>query len=168
VQSALPDGLRVRGPVPLRLGPDCVLVPDLVVTAAGAGPEGAGAEDESDEVLEAGAALMVIEVLGCHHGATDRTFKPQIYARSRIPYSLVVDHDAPFAVADMIISGRYYEYSRAGAGERLRIEEPFVLEFDLMTVVDPEAETGPTEPTSGSAASPADTEASAGTGASPH
>jgi hypothetical protein len=167
VQSALPDGLRVRGPVPLRLGPDCVLVPDLVVTAAGAGPEDAGAEDESDEVLEAGAALMVIEVVGCDHGATDRTFKPQLYARSRIPYSLVVDHDAPFAVADMIISGRYYEYSRAGAGEMLRIEEPFVLEFDLMTVVGPQAATGPMEPSSGPAASPAGAEAPAGTGASP-
>ena len=34
VASALPDGLVVRGPVPLRLGPDCLLVPDLIVTAA--------------------------------------------------------------------------------------------------------------------------------------
>lgn len=152
VQAALPEGLRVRGPVPLRLGPDCVLVPDLVVTAAGTGAGDDPAEKERggraarEEVLEAAAALMVIEVVGQDNGATDRTFKPQLYARSRIPYSLVVDHDAPFAVADMIISGRYYEYARAGAGETLRIEEPFVLEFDLMDVAGPEAGPSPAEP----------------------
>ena len=35
-------------------------------------------------------------------GIADRSFKPQLYARSRIPYSLLIDHDDPFAVADMI------------------------------------------------------------------
>jgi hypothetical protein len=41
----------------------------------------------------------------------------------------------------MIISGRYHEYAQAGAGEQLRIEEPFVLELDLAAVaqVDEEA-----------------------------
>jgi hypothetical protein len=136
VASALPDGLRVRGPVPLRLGPDCVLVPDLVVTAATEG-DGGDHQDEDegvDEVLDAAAALMVIEVVGRDHGIADRSFKPQLYARSRIPYSLLIDHDGPAAVADMIISGRYHEYAQAGAGEQLRIEEPFVLELDLAAV----------------------------------
>src|SRR5690606_41457444 len=49
VAAALPDGLVVRGPLPLRLGLDCVLVPDLVITAA-------PAEEPADEpVDEAGA-----------------------------------------------------------------------------------------------------------------
>src|SRR5262245_45327214 len=34
LDDALPDGLCVVGPVPLRMGPDCVLVPDLVVMRA--------------------------------------------------------------------------------------------------------------------------------------
>ena len=34
LSEALPDGLCVVGPVPLRMGPDCVLVPDLVVMRA--------------------------------------------------------------------------------------------------------------------------------------
>jgi hypothetical protein len=135
VAAALPDGLGVRGPVALRMGPDCVLVPDLVVTAVTEG------EDDTDEVLEAAAALMVIEVVGSDHGATDRTFKPLVYARSRIPYSLLIDHDAPFAVAHMIISGRYHEYAHATADEPLRIEEPFALEIDLPTVARQEAGT---------------------------
>jgi len=145
VESALPDGLQVRGPVPLRLGPDCVLVPDLVVTAA---TEGDGEDDDEGfgYVIEAAAALMVIEVVGRDHGITDRSFKPQLYARSRIPYSLLIDHDGPTAVADMIIGGRYHEYARAGAGEQLRIEEPFVLELDLGAVAEvdeePEARAG--------------------------
>lgn len=138
LEAALPDGLRVRGPVSLRLGPDCILVPDLVVTAAPA--EGDG-DDGAPEVVDAAAALMVIEVVGNHHGAVDRLFKPQLYARSRIPYSLIVDHDAPFAVADMIINGRYHEYARAAGDERLRIEEPFLLEIDIAPAVREQAET---------------------------
>jgi Putative restriction endonuclease len=159
--AALPDGLRVQGPVPLRLGRDCVLVPDLIVTAAPAEEPGAETEDEAEDeaadekpadeaasdekedgaaevaVLEAAAALMVIEVVGWDHGATDRSFKPQLYARSRIPYSLLIDHDSPFAVADMIIGGRYHEYARAGGEERLLLEEPFRFELDLAELTAP-------------------------------
>jgi hypothetical protein len=133
VLAALPDGLRVVGPVPLRLGPDCVLVPDLIVT-------GNTADDASAELLDAAAALMVIEVVGRDHGATDRLFKPQLYARSRIPYSLLIDHDSGFAVADMIISGRYHEYAHAAPGEALRLEEPFGLELDLAVATGPQAQ----------------------------
>jgi Putative restriction endonuclease len=148
VTAALPDGLQVVGPVPLRLGPDCVLVPDLVVTAsdedAGDAAEKPGEKprqipgEKPGEMLEAAATLLVVEVIGSDHGAVDRAFKPQLYARSRIPYSLLIDHDGPFAVAEMIISGRYHEYARAGGGAVLRIEEPFVLELDLdaMTALD--------------------------------
>jgi hypothetical protein len=134
VDAALPEGLRVIGPVPLRLGPDCVLVPDLVVTSAKPdGPDGAG-DGPAEELLDAAAALMVVEVIGSDHGAVDRTFKPQLYARSRIPYSLLIDHDRPFAVADMIIGGRYHEYAHAGDGAVLRIEEPFALALDLAAI----------------------------------
>jgi hypothetical protein len=152
VEAALPDGLRVVGPVPLRLGPDCVLAPDLVVTRAveeAAAPEEEPSDGEGEggngapaatEVVDAADALMVLEVVGDHHGAVDRSFKPQLYARSRIPYSLLVDHDVPFAVANMIIGGRYHEYARASAGAVLRVEEPFRLEIDLTVVTSPEEE----------------------------
>ncbi|TWF79728.1 putative restriction endonuclease [Pseudonocardia hierapolitana] len=147
VAAALPDGLIVRGPLPLRLGPDCVLVPDLIITAAPAhegepGDESAdaqpAAEVEAPVIVDAAAALMVIEVVGSDHGAADRSFKLQLYARSRIPYSVLLDHDGPFAVADMIIGGRYHEYARAGGEEKLLIEEPFRLELDLAEITAPE------------------------------
>jgi hypothetical protein len=160
IAAALPEGLRVRGPVSLRLSADCVLVPDLIVTTAGgdeeADDEHAAADSErdsagdkpvgtvgGDEVLDASAALMVVEVVGREHGAVDRSFKPQLYAGVRIPYLLLVDHHGPFAVADMIISGRYHEYARAGGDEPLRLEEPFRLDLDLRTVA-----TAPAEETS--------------------
>jgi hypothetical protein len=126
VAAALPSGLRVPGPAPLRLGHDCVLVPDLVITAT--------PDDAAERTLHAAETLMVIEVVGADHGAVDRTFKPQLYARSRIPYSLLIDHDVPFAVAHMIIGGRYHEYAYAGGTEHLRIEEPFTLELDLAAI----------------------------------
>lgn len=143
VAAALPDGLRVVGPVALRLGPDCVLVPDLVITRTvdpppidpAGSPNGAAATESTGvEVLDAADALMVVEVVGREHGATNRSFKPQLYARSRIPYSVLLDHDQPFAVADMIISGRYHEYARAAEGATLHLEDPFPLRIDLAQV----------------------------------
>jgi hypothetical protein len=127
VRAALPDGLSLLRSVPLRLSRDCILIPEFAITNSTVVPESGNGR----AVLDAADTLMVIEVVGSEHGAVDRTFKSQLYARSRIPYSLLIDHDAPFAVADMIISGRYHEY--AGAGDRavLRIEEPFRLQVDL-------------------------------------
>ena len=194
VAAVLPDGLTVRGPVPLRLGLDCVLVPDLIITAASdagddvdeGGNEGGNEGDGVDEaaegeptaddtattilettvpettafevaVLDAAAALMVIEVVGSDHGATDRSFKLQLYARSRIPYSLLLDHDGSFAVADMIIGGRYHEYARAGGDETLLIEEPFRLELDLAEITAPEP-APPAEPSTTPSAEAAQTQ----------
>ena len=207
VAAALPDGLAVRGPLPLRLGLDCVLVPDLVVTAAPAGPVAEDQADRSREeptgaaeatagdgpvagepaaedtdtsvpettvfeavpetapeapgtaVLDAAAALMVIEVVGADHGAADRSFKLQLYARSRIPYSLLIDHDSPFAVADMSIGGRYHEYARAGGEETLLIEEPFRLELELGEITAPDQAQPPASSAESSAAEAAPTQA---------
>jgi hypothetical protein len=131
VRAALPDGLRLLRSTPLRLSRDCVLIPEFAVTNKAVLPEpGHGPAS----VLDASDVLMVIEVVGQDHGAADRLLKPQLYARSRIPYSLLVDHDAPFASAEMIISGRYYEYASAGDGTVLRLDEPFPLQLDLAAV----------------------------------
>ena len=131
VRAALPPGLVLVGPVGLRLGRDCILIPDFVITNAVVAPEPFTRGGGRAAVVDAADTLMVIEVFGADHGATDRIFKPQLYARSRIPYSLLIDHDAPFAAADMIISGRYHECATAGAGGVLRLEEPFRLQLDL-------------------------------------
>ena len=131
VRAALPEGLRLLPAVRLRLSRDCILVPEFAVTNKAVQPEPGNGPAA---VLDAADVLMVIEVVGRDHGATDRLLKPQLYARSRIPYSLLIDHDAPFAVADMIISGRYYEYATANEGTALRLDEPFGLELDLSAV----------------------------------
>src|SRR5262245_4318139 len=55
--AALPEGLCVLGPVALRMGPDCVLVPDLVVMRA---PDG---EREPDAVVDGEEVLMVVEIV---------------------------------------------------------------------------------------------------------
>jgi Uma2 family endonuclease len=124
--AAMPDGLCVVGPVALRLGTDCVLVPDLVVMRASGDPDGA-----QEAVVDAEEVLMVVEIVGPEHGAMDRSFKPQIYARARLPYLLLVDHDVPFAAASMVISGRYHEYARASGADVLQLEEPFRVKVRL-------------------------------------
>ena len=150
LEAALPEGLCVVGPVALRMGPDCVLVPDLLVMRApdndetDADAEGetegdtesdteGGTEGEADPapdpdaVIDAAEVLMVAEIVGPEHGAVDRVFKPLLYARARLPYLLLVDHQAPFAAASMVISGRYHEYARASGSDELELEEPFRL-----------------------------------------
>lgn len=135
VAAALPDGLEVTGPVALRLSPGRILVPDLVVAVR--------SEDdaEPDAVRDSSVALLVIDVVGRANGVADRWFKPQLYAGSRIPYALLVDHDEPFAVGNMLIGGRYHSYAQAEAGEVLRLQEPFDLELALDTLVPAEPET---------------------------
>ncbi len=127
LSEALPDGLCVVGPVPLRMGPDCVLVPDLVVMRAPSDDS----DPEPDAVVDGQEVLMVVEVVGAEHGAVDRTFKPLVYARARLPYLLLVDREAPFASASMVISGRYHEYARAAGADELELEEPFRLRLPL-------------------------------------
>jgi len=175
LEKALPEGLRVVGALPLRLGHDCVLVPDLMVARAveepdaaqeqeqeqepapesadesAAEPEAAGDEsdapdtdapdesaasteevaDPASDLLDCADVLMVVDVVDRTHGITQRSFKPQLYARSRIPYAVLVDSAAREGSASMLIGGRHHEFARAGAGERLLLEEPFRVEIDL-------------------------------------
>ncbi len=141
VAEVLPDGLEVSGPVALRLSPGRILVPDLIVAAPRTADE--------DEVRDSSVALVVIDVVGRGNGVADRWFKPQLYAGSRIPYAVLIDHDEPFGVGSMLIGGRYHEYAHAGAGQLLRLEEPFVLDLDLRTLLDP-----PTVPAGSATADP--------------
>jgi hypothetical protein len=151
LEKALPEGLRVVGAVPLRLGHDCVLVPDLMVARAleampesaaeepgeDADPSGESAEDTTvtadpaPDLLDCADVLMVVDVVDRTHGIAQRSFKPQLYARSRIPYAVLVDSAARVGSASMLIGGRHHEFAQAGAGERLLLEEPFRIEIDL-------------------------------------
>ena len=136
--ESLPEGLCVVGPVGLRMGPDCLLVPDLVVMRVPAEPESETPPDPEavvdtppEAVIDAGEVLMIAEIVGPDHGAVDRVFKPLVYARARLPYMLLVDRHAPFASASMVISGRYHEYARAAGPDELELEEPFRLRLAL-------------------------------------
>lgn len=148
VAAALPEGLQVLGPVALRLSPGRILVPDLVVTArestAGEAeptvdePSGDPAAEAAEEVRDSSVALLVIDVVGRGNGVADRWFKPQLYAGSRIPYALLIDHDEPFAAGNMLIGGRYHEYAYAEADGVLSLEEPFALQLALGTLTEAE------------------------------
>jgi hypothetical protein len=168
LEKSLPDGLRVVGALPLRLGHDCVLVPDLMVARAApessvpepaaepvgepaeepvaadeesddsdadapeeGGEESPAAPDAAPDLLDCADVLMVVDVVDRTHGITQRSFKPQLYARSRIPYAVLVDSAARVGSASMLIGGRHHEFAQAGAGERLLLEEPFRIEIDL-------------------------------------
>ncbi|MDN5931200.1 MAG: Uma2 family endonuclease [Pseudonocardia sp.] len=156
VAAALPDGLEVTGPVALRLSPGRILVPDLVVAVSSAAVAG--------EVRDSSVALVVIDVVGAGNGVADRWFKPQLYAGSRIPYALLVDHDDPFAVGSMLIGGRYHEYASAEGDGVLLLEEPFALELALAALAAPvtPGDPGPGDPAAEPDAAEPDVAGSAG------
>jgi hypothetical protein len=87
--------------------------------------------DVPPDLLDCADVLMVVDVVDRTHGITQRSFKPQLYARSRIPYAVLVDSAARVGSASMLIGGRHHEFAQAGAGERLLLEEPFRVEIDL-------------------------------------
>lgn len=153
IEAALPAGLTVEGPLALRLSPGRILVPDLVVTARKDVPPTADGDEKEDDgepdpdaaVRDSSVALLVIDVVGRGNGVADRWFKPQLYAGSRIPYALLVDHDAPFAVGNMLIGGRYHEYATADAGDVLHLDEPFPFDLDLSALA-PQSEPDEVEP----------------------
>src|SRR6476660_6048085 len=90
LEGALPDGLCVVGPIGLRMGQDCVLLPDLVVmrgpaegaddaetgtaaetgtdgetgTAAGTASDPVAVDTPVEAVVEAEEVLMVAEIVG--------------------------------------------------------------------------------------------------------
>jgi Uma2 family endonuclease len=101
-----------------------LLVPDVVVVAA-------GAVDETATRLPAQAVAAVVEVVSPSTLAMDRAVKPLMYAEAGIPvYWRVELRTSPEIVVSSLSRGVYVTRATATAGTRTRIAVPFAVEID--------------------------------------
>ncbi|MFJ2568224.1 Uma2 family endonuclease [Streptomyces sp. NPDC087568] len=104
--------------------PSGLVVPDLVVTDAGATAEDAVSVD-------ADAVQLVVELVSPGNKTMDRKFKPMLYAEAAIPYFWRLEFDpAPRLIVSELENGRYVERGTALAGVTTRIEDPFPVDID--------------------------------------
>ncbi|MFE0423955.1 Uma2 family endonuclease [Streptomyces sp. NPDC058953] len=105
--------------------PDLVVVPDDVVAAVPAG---------RNTPVDAGEALLVVEVTSPFNADDDRVTKRDAYAQAGIPTYLLVDrfdrHGPTSTLFTEPKNGAYLLTRRVPFGDQLHLPEPFDLKID--------------------------------------
>jgi Uma2 family endonuclease len=124
--AAMPSDIEVLDGPGVRLGPDRVLQPDLVVGHRDALTAGA-------LYLDARDVLAAVEVVSPSSIVIDRITKPTLYAETGIPVYIRIERavlNAPVVYVCQLEGGTYREQASAHAGEILAIDKPFPVSFD--------------------------------------
>ena len=90
--------LHVMTGVPVRLAPQRIVIPDLVVT---------GTIDPDEPLIEAVDVRLVVEVSSPASAAMDKTLKMHGYAEAGIPWYLRVEQDSR-ALHSLVLSADGY------------------------------------------------------------
>jgi Uma2 family endonuclease len=108
-------GFEVFEAVNVRLRPDRILIPDIVITSP---------INQRDPVIDASAVHMVCEVLSPSNAVTDRVTKMHYYASAGIPWYLLVDPDSRVLQLNKLVGETYTEHSVGRPGKILQMTEP--------------------------------------------
>jgi Uma2 family endonuclease len=127
LQRTAPDDLVTTGVgfgVNVRDG-STYYIPDVIVFRR-------SVLDHRAQSIEPADVLLVVEVLSPSNSGRDLVMKRYDYAAARIPQYWIVDQDGQaITVLELDASGRHYEESAVvKAGERLRTDQPFRIDFD--------------------------------------
>jgi len=108
-------GVRALEAVNVRVGPDRILIPDLVVIEE---------PDMRALVADAAAVRLAVEIV-CPGNAMDRVVKPALYAQAAIPSYLRIEleDDAPVGYLHELDRGAYREVA---SGPTITLTEPRV------------------------------------------
>jgi Uma2 family endonuclease len=102
LQASRRADLNVLTGVTVRLAPDRVVVPDLVVT---------GPIDPDEPVVDAAAVHLVVEVVCPESAVVDHSLKMHGYAAAGIPWYLLVEQDSHELRGHFLVGGSYEERS---------------------------------------------------------
>jgi len=111
----------VLGTVNVRLLPDRIVNPDLVVAVT----------DLDGLVVEAHEIRLICEIVAPGSAAAERLIKPQLYAAAGIPWYLLLEQGTTLKLRLLRLDGPHYvEHAVASAGSSLTSGEPFPIHID--------------------------------------
>jgi Uma2 family endonuclease len=121
-------GLHTLEAVNVRLGPDRIPIPDLVITSA---------IDFDELVIDAAAVRLVCEVVSPSNAATDKVLKMHYYAAAGIPWYLLVEQDTGTLRLFGLSGDSYVERSSARVGQTLALTRPLSVVIDPRELLPP-------------------------------
>lgn len=123
-EPALASGLWVYTDVDVRLEPNRVVEPDLILRPRA--PKGT-------TVTEARDIRLVCEVTSSN-AATDRVLKMHYYAAARIPWYLLVEPAEPLLLLHRLQGEHYVLHQSAKPGQLLQMTEPVTVTLNPATL----------------------------------
>ena len=121
-------GLHVLEAVNVRVGPDRIPIPDLVIT---------GEIDFDELVIDASAIRLVCEILSPSNADTDRVLKMHYYAAAGIPWFLVVDPQDGILQLFALDGSAYRQHATGSPGVPLQLTDPVVATIDSERLLPP-------------------------------
>ncbi|XVU21840.1 Uma2 family endonuclease [Actinoplanes sp. CA-054009] len=123
--------MRVREAVNLKVGPNRILIPDLVV----------GPLERLGLIADAADVRLVVEVLSPSTSGKVVHEKKRLYAEAKIDWYLIVDPELPDFESIVLRlyrrkGARYVETRVAKYPETLSLDEPFPVKVDTATLLD--------------------------------
>ncbi|MEU5161302.1 Uma2 family endonuclease [Streptomyces sp. NPDC020875] len=129
--GGLPKDLGLYQTLGVQITPlQRLYVPDLVIVPR---ELTSGASDTKDPV-DAGEALLVVEVTSKGNANVDRVRKLRAYAQALVPVYLLIDRFDPDGPASTVLTepegGIYTSVQRVPFGEIVQLPEPFDIKID--------------------------------------
>lgn len=126
--AARTAGLHVLEAVNVRLRPDRIPIPDLVITS----------DIDFDElIIDAAALVLACEIISPSNAATDRVLKMHYYAAAGIPWYLLIEQETGTLHLYRLTDGTYTEHSVTKAEEILQLTEPVVATISPAELLPP-------------------------------
>lgn len=120
--GAAAAGLEVFEAVNVRLRPDRIPIPDVVIAASDI--------DVTELIIDAAAIRLVCEILSPSNSSTDRVLKMHYYATAGIEWYLLVDPEAGLFTLYQLDDTEYLTHSTVEIGGVLQLNEPVTATID--------------------------------------
>lgn len=120
-RGAVAAGLQVLEAVNVRLRPDRIPIPDIVIATD---------VDLDELVVDFSDVRLVCEIMSPSNSTTDKVLKKHYYAEAGIPWHLLVEPTTGELRLYQLSGTKYIDHSVAGMGEALRLTEPVAVSID--------------------------------------